>query len=346
MGSQYIPPPEQNVVNVGDEISVNALNGIAQANPAITSTNPVATNNSVATAVSGKANTVHSHAISDVTNLQTSLNAKADLSGATFAGKINLPTRSSGGISYLNLGDVPDNLTVPTTLVEGDVFFHDSDATVGGYNVRLAYTAKSFGGPLVNYSVAVLQNQNFFTQPNTISCSHNSQAALRITQLGTGEAFRVEDSTTPDATAFVISNNGKVGIGVAPDANAAIKVDSGGLMFNDGTVQTSAAQSGYLKAFVAFNGSFSPPTVTILAGQSFGVSSVVKNSTGNYTINFSSTLPNQYYIVSINGKRAGFNEPVYGFASSRSNSSVTIQIGVGSFTPVDADQVDVSIISI
>ena len=43
MGSQYIPPPEQNVVNVGDEISINALDGINAADPAITSTNPVAT---------------------------------------------------------------------------------------------------------------------------------------------------------------------------------------------------------------------------------------------------------------------------------------------------------------
>jgi hypothetical protein len=51
----------------------------------------------------------------------------------------------------------------------------------------------------------------------------------------------VEDSTTPDATAFVINQHGKVGIGVAPDATAALKVDTNGIMFGDGTVQYTAA---------------------------------------------------------------------------------------------------------
>ena len=181
--------------------------------------------------------------LSAQTDLQTELTTldtnKANLSGATFTGKVNLPARIPGGIAYLNLGSVTDNLTVPSTLVEGDIFFHDSDPAAG-YNVRLTYTAKSFGGSLVNYSVAVLQNQNFFTQPNTISCTHNSQAALRITQLGTGEALRVEDSTSPDATAFVINADGKVGIGVAPNATAALNVDSNGIRWNTGTATIQA----------------------------------------------------------------------------------------------------------
>jgi hypothetical protein len=44
------------------------------------------------TALDGKANTVHSHAISDVTNLQSSLDAKADASATTtaLAGKANV----------------------------------------------------------------------------------------------------------------------------------------------------------------------------------------------------------------------------------------------------------------
>lgn len=157
------------------------------------------------------------------------------LSGATFTGKVNLPSRTPGGIAFLNLGSVPDNLTVPSTLVEGDIFFHDSDPATG-FNVRLTYTAKNFSGTLTNYSVAVLQNQNFFTQPNTISCSHNTQAALRITQLGTGEALRVEDSTNPDATPFVVDANGRVGIGIAPDATAALRLDATGIKFGTNAV--------------------------------------------------------------------------------------------------------------
>lgn len=142
----------------------------------------------------------------------TQTTAALPLTGGTLTGRVVFPNRTAGQIAHLNLGTVADNLTVPTTLVEGDIFFHDTDAT-GGYNVRLAYTAKSFSGTLTNYSLAVLQNQNFFTQPQTISCTHNTQAALRVTQLGTGEAIRVEDSTNPDGTAFVVDNVGNASFG-------------------------------------------------------------------------------------------------------------------------------------
>jgi hypothetical protein len=46
-----------------------------------------------------------------------------------------------------------------------------------------------------------------------ISVTDNSNAALRITQLGTGNALLVEDSANPDASPFVISNNGSVIVG-------------------------------------------------------------------------------------------------------------------------------------
>lgn len=49
----------------------------------------------------------------------------------------------------------------------------------------------------------------------TISVTDNVNAALRITQLGTGEALRVEDEANPDASPTVVTNSGNVGIGTA-----------------------------------------------------------------------------------------------------------------------------------
>jgi hypothetical protein len=43
-----------------------------------------------------------------------------------------------------------------------------------------------------------------------ISVTDNTNAALRITQLGTGNAILVEDSTNPDSTPFVVDANGRV----------------------------------------------------------------------------------------------------------------------------------------
>lgn len=47
----------------------------------------------------------------------------------------------------------------------------------------------------------------------TIITANSTDPALRVTQTGTGNAFVVEDSTTPDTTAFVIDNAGNVTTG-------------------------------------------------------------------------------------------------------------------------------------
>ena len=58
-----------------------------------------------------------------------------------------------------------------------------------------------------------------------ISVTDNTNAALRITQLGTGDALLVEDSTNPDATPVVINNSGNVGIGTSAP-NTKLEVSS------------------------------------------------------------------------------------------------------------------------
>jgi hypothetical protein len=59
------------------------------------------------------------------------------------------------------------------------------------------------------------------TTGNTvISGTDNSNAMLRITQLGTGNALLVEDSANPDSTPFVVDANGKVISGSTTTYNA------------------------------------------------------------------------------------------------------------------------------
>lgn len=54
---------------------------------------------------------------------------------------------------------------------------------------------------------------------NQVIDVNTSVAALRITQNGTGEAFRVEDETNPDSSPFVIDASGNVGIGTSSPVN-------------------------------------------------------------------------------------------------------------------------------
>ena len=95
-------------------------------------------------------------------------------------------------------------------------------------------------------TIANLNTENTFDKPQVISTgTAQTTAALRITnQSLTADSLVVEDTTNPDGTAFVIDNQGKVGIGVAPDANAALKIDSNGMSFNGLVVKpTSVANS-------------------------------------------------------------------------------------------------------
>ena len=167
------------------------------------------------------------------------LSGYALLSGATFSGKVN--TTITGTTAPINIGS---QLTAPTTTVAGDVWI--------GANINY----KSWDG--ITKAVANTNTTNQFTQGQAITVN-SAVNALRINQQGTGPALVVEDSVSPDATPFVIDANGKVGVGIAPDATAAIKVDGNGISFN-GLVfnpTATAAHTGgsdHLDLLVTING--------------------------------------------------------------------------------------------
>jgi hypothetical protein len=151
---------------------------------------------------------------------------KANLSGATFTGKVNLATISASSPS-VNLGGQCDS--APASAANGDLWISNAASP------KITYRT---GG--INYNLAVLNQFNTFTGQMVINTTSSSTAALRVTQLGTANAIEVEDSTSPDSTRFVVDQHGRVGIGVAPDTTAALKVDGNGIMFGDGTTQTTA----------------------------------------------------------------------------------------------------------
>jgi hypothetical protein len=157
-------------------------------------------------------------------DLAGALNAKANLAGGTFTGKVNFT--SVGGASGLNVG-IGGTSTSSTT--NGDLWI-----STGGTNLNFRDGTGSWR-ILVNTS-----NTNTFSAPQIIDTT-SATTALRVTQKGTGDAIRIEDDTSPDSTRFVINQFGKVGIGVEPAAIAALKVDSNGIQFEDDTVQTTAA---------------------------------------------------------------------------------------------------------
>jgi hypothetical protein len=158
----------------------------------------------------------------------SSASGKANLSGATFTGKVITPTPTTSTPAGINIGAMVTG-NAPSAVAAGDIWISQFN-----FGFRTAAGATKFS--------ANLSDTNSFSAPQIIDTTATT-AALRVTQKGTGNAIQVEDSTTPDSTAFVVDQFGKVGIGVAPDAFAALKVDTFGIMFGDGTTQTTAAVS-------------------------------------------------------------------------------------------------------
>lgn len=146
------------------------------------------------------------------------LSGYAQLSGASFTGKVSCTV--IGGVAGLNMG-IGGIDTASTTA--GDLWV----------SAGSSYLNYRDSGGVWRYCLA----NNL---PNSIDINTATNPALRITQRGTANALVVEDSTSPDSTSFVIDQFGKVGIGVAPDATAAIKIDGNGMSFNGLTVNPTS----------------------------------------------------------------------------------------------------------
>ena len=101
---------------------------------------------------------------------------------------------------------------------------------------------------------------------STISVN-SSNSALRITQLGSGNAILVEDSTNPDATPFVVTNTGDIGIGtLTPTTKLSI---DGVISFSDSNIKLGNPGTGLYSQF-------NPNTRGIFIGEDSGFS----NTTG------------------------------------------------------------------
>lgn len=160
----------------------------------------------------------------------SAVNNKADLSGATFSGKVFLPV--SSGASKLNIG-TGGNETANTTA--GDVWIAGTSLNFRDINGSWRQTLNS-------------------TSSANITVNNNTFPALRLTQTGTANSFVVEDSATPDANAFIIDNAGNVGVGVPSTFTATSKVEV------VGNVKASSFSSGSGPAF----------SVTSIQGQQGG----------------------------------------------------------------------------
>jgi hypothetical protein len=99
-----------------------------------------------------------------------------------------------------------------------------------------------------------------------ISANDGTNAALRITQVGAGNALLVEDSANPDSTPFVVTADGNVGVGLA---NPSVQLQVVGTAQNRLWLGSAATTNRQL--FVRSNGTFAVPTI-VSSGDAVGSS--------------------------------------------------------------------------
>jgi len=215
---------------VQGEVGSTGATGVAGIDGATGATGTGATG---ATGVMGATGTAGVNGATGATGPAANTSTFVQKTGDTMTGKLNLPA-STASLAPLNLG----NGTAPTSPLPGDLFFDG--------NLRYRDNAST------TRSVAAINKVNVFTDYQTITTTNSTNPALLVTQngngggvkivntIGSGESLRIEDDS-PETTPFVVSATGRVGIGVNPDATVAISVDTTGVKFGDGTIQTTAA---------------------------------------------------------------------------------------------------------
>jgi hypothetical protein len=114
-----------------------------------------------------------------------------------------------------------------------------------------------------------------------------------------------------------------------------------GLTFPDTTTLASAGQSS-VQAWVNFNG-----TGTVAIRASYNVTSITDNGTGDYTVNFTTALPDANYSTNVTGSNGGGVIGLVGFvnnnATAPTTSLVRLQMADSVFAAADASIVNVSI---
>jgi hypothetical protein len=108
-----------------------------------------------------------------------------------------------------------------------------------------------------------------------------------------------------------------------------------------GVLAVANGMTGICKAWVNFNG-----TGTVAINGSFNVSSITDNGTGDYTVNFTTAMPNANYSA-VYGSGEGTAGSGVRTSSSSGNTTTTTRVSIRNLSNslVDAEVVCVSVFS-
>jgi hypothetical protein len=108
-----------------------------------------------------------------------------------------------------------------------------------------------------------------------------------------------------------------------------------------GVLATQNGMTGIAKAWVNFNG-----TGTVAIRDSFNVSSITDNGTGDYTVNFTTAMPNTNFAQNISALRATSGNCYIAATYSVTTASTRFSVRDSStFVVLDVDNINVAVFS-
>ena len=226
-----------NASNSASSASTSATNASNSASAASTSATNASNSATAASTSASNSSTSASNAATSATNAANAQTAAETARDQTLTAYDNFDDRYLGAKTSDPSLDNDGN-----ALVAGALYFNSSlgsmkvytgSVWVDAYAAGSSFLAKAnnlsdltntatartnlglaIGTDVQAYDADTTKNDltNTFTDNQIISVT-DTAAALRITQLGTGNALLVEDSTNPDSTPFVIDNSGNTVVG-------------------------------------------------------------------------------------------------------------------------------------
>jgi hypothetical protein len=239
-----------------------------------------ATANFTGTLQNGGSNVVVDTDIGSTVQAYDADTAKYDDTTANFTG--TLQNGGSNVVVDTDIGSTVQAYDSNLTSFVGTFTLPTTDGTAN--QVMKTDGSGNIGFTTITAGDAYVGSTNTFTANQIISVTDNTNAALRITQAGTGDALLVEDEANPDSTPFVVKADGKVGIGVASPSNA-LEVSS-----LETFEKLNSTQSGFSVFYQATN-----PQGNLYLGKDREGSSGLFGSAGEYVIAGTGNYPMDFW---------------------------------------------------
>ncbi len=245
----------------------------------------------------------------------------------TSGASITIGFSSAAGGSTVN---IPQGTNVPITAdgtALGMVPILTATGAAAGSNGQIQFN--SFGNLSASANLA-WDGLTFSTTGLNISGNTVLGSAAGSILTVNGTAVATPNGLNINSGLFQFGLTGGIGIGIAPTGallavGGSIQSTSGGYTFPDASVQTTAiAQAQIVKAWITFNG------ISAAVLSSNNVTSLVKNSTGQFTVNFTTPFATTTY--GITGITNSPNDIVSGSPLTLGSATVNTATAGGGFS--------------